>query len=408
MTRTRTRTGIVPSTYLGRKWIGRGEPYGISNYYLDPSTPASYETCYDEVHPGPSYNSGGPLFIKKLMIDDAFSVKNEDYYPSSNGLYHYQGGFVPGIGFIRDLEQDLNITDWESDVSSRGPSAWNRFKPGKPGANLAQFIGELKDLPRMLKTSAQGFKDAYNANPKLFGSRQIGNQWLNQNFGWLPFIQDLRSFYKTYKNLDRAIAQIKRDNGKWIKREGFFDGNEDFEVISVDETYHGHYPTLNTYFYSGSPYGRLQLNKKVTYRTWFSGRFRYWIPDIESPNWSKRAVANLFGASINPALIWELTPWSWLIDWVSNVGDVLSNLHDETVDNLAAKYAYVMGTHITTLDYCSTMYLWNGNVTATWSFSMEKKARCKANPFGFSLQPINFSARQLSILAALGLSRLNT
>jgi hypothetical protein len=103
-----------------------------------------------------------------------------------------------------------------------------------------------------------------------------------------------------------------------------------------------------------------------------------------------------------------LTPWSWLSDWVTNIGDVMASMSSIMFDNLCAKYAYVMGTTSQRVDYegRNNYKLPTGPMTETWYAEYIRKSRVAASPFGFGLTNSDFTARQWSILAALGLSRL--
>jgi hypothetical protein len=122
-------------------------------------------------------------------------------------------------------------------------------------------------------------------------------------------------------------------------------------------------------------------------------------------------VANqLLGSRITPETLWNLTPWSWLVDWVFNIGDVLSNLSAFSNDGLVMRRGYVMRHENLTHDYTLTgIRFMNGyNPGMIYQrFSTETKIRRSASPYGFSASWPDFSPRQLAILAALGITRGN-
>lgn len=113
---------------------------------------------------------------------------------------------------------------------------------------------------------------------------------------------------------------------------------------------------------------------------------------------------NYFGLNFSPSVVYELTPWSWLIDWFSNAGDCISNMTD--YNDLTAKYAYVMGSRESRFRIESEMYYHKTTLRDTFVHSLSRKQRVEANPFGFGLTWDALSARQLSILGALGIGRL--
>jgi hypothetical protein len=116
----------------------------------------------------------------------------------------------------------------------------------------------------------------------------------------------------------------------------------------------------------------------------------------------------ILGLSLTPDIVWNLTPWSWAVDWFSNTGDVISNLTDWATDGLVLRYGYVMEHTITsdTYTYSGNTGLIDGNVRVPpLTLVTETKIRRRANPFGFGITWDGLSPRQLAITAALGLTR---
>lgn len=402
-------------------WFVSGNWVKISDSVLKTGTVQWDETrehCIDRKNPGPPYRTGGRLSINK-WTNGKLSIPPGSTYQNLNGRYRYEGSFIcsapnswsdfgTGFGFIPDLQNppEIGLTR----ATDSGAAGWNRARPGQPTSGLSQFIGEFKDVPRMLRSTSRFFSKNWRT---MFGrrtpsSRDYTDQWLNTQFGWVPFLSDFRNFYQTTKNLEKQIQYLKNNNGKWVKRDCTVSRREEREQFSYSDVT-SHAPTLNSYFYTQSAYkavGHTKLFKVTNVHDWFEGRFRYYIPNIDTPEWRTRAIAELYGAKPNAALLWELTPWSWLIDWVSNVGDVISNMDNHLAENLAASYAYSMSTVNYTLELESRHKSDVFDHVDTWSQEFTSKGRDVASPFGFALTPDMFSWRQWSILGALGISRL--
>lgn len=153
---------------------------------------------------------------------------------------------------------------------------------------------------------------------------------------------------------------------------------------------------------------RAVIDYKISNKVWFTAKFKYYIPpkSLSSVIWNRRAVASMFGGTITPSVLWEATPWSWLIDWFSNAGDVFANMSDGLADNLVASYAYVMGTrqYAASCQHIADAKTGTG-VNFTTTHSWISKRRAEANPFGFGLTFDTLSAKQLSILISLGMAR---
>lgn len=421
--RLRERETIIgPRTLtLGQTSMDLVYPYGNGpwtypadqNRILYTAKTIDKELCEDELHKGPPYKTGGPLELYKFSTDEE---EPKGFVDVISGFYRYTGEHLPAVMPSQYLDYkgstlvNAKADNW-GDVSEHGAKGWNRFRPTKPKVDLGTFLGEIKEVPRMLSTTAKGFAKLWRSmggnRTGVFGPKSVANHWLNTQFGWFPFISTLRDFHSTTKNLDRHLAQIRRDNGKWIRRRGTVDRTAESEVVYEQTTGTGLFPGVPAALYNGFPYGSGRAVRSYGQRVWFEGAFRYWIPgNPETWQWKAKALASIYGVQPNPSLVWELTPWSWLIDWCSNVGDVIANLSSIAYDGLCAKYAFIMGTTRQSCDYTGTANYDTGPVTKTWSAELVSKRRHAASAFGFGLSDIDFSARQWSILAALGITRL--
>lgn len=418
--------------------LGTHEVFDLNKGIWTPISPFTYINpsrvyeglagCRDFLHHGPPYNSGGPL--------DILHYYDTGLYPRNYGVYHgyiggvkryrYTGGFVcswyptGGDGGDPPFTQ-LNLrTEAETfksplsgywDTLSYGAKAWNKFRLGKPSANMGVFLGELRDVPGMLKGAAEHFHDLWRSlGGSLHGfyPKAVADKWLSLNFGWLPFVNDLRAFHRTTQNLDLILTRIRNQNGKWIRRSGTVDETTRTDVIAESGSLTLHRPVLPSWYYRGSTAGSYRIVRKFTRKVWFEGRFRFYVPDIGTAEWGKRATRQIYGLQPTPSMIYQLMPWSWLFDWCSNMGSVISNLSDGWAENQAAKYAYVMDTTDYEYEANSFHNLIEGPIHDTWVFPVTRKARVEACPFGFSPTSWdNLSVRQWSLLSALGLQKFS-
>jgi len=259
--------------------------------------------------------------------------------------------------------------------------------------------------------SAQTFANIWRrmgGSKTYFGPKHVANEFLNNQFGWVPFLSDLRAFHDAWKNADEAVKRIRRYNGQWVKRGGSVKAEEKNMLAYEDSKRTAHWPILTTGFYApigdsiSGAYKVTQIESEVI---WFSGSFKYWIPDIDSVQWERKARRQLFGLNINPSLVWELTPWSWLIDWFSSTGDAIANMDNLWAENLVAKQAYIMGTTENSFQVESRHDLKPTPIHATWNSGVIRKSRMPASPFGFGLTSGDLTGRQTAILGALGVSK---
>jgi hypothetical protein len=329
------------------------------------------------------------------------------------GLYGYAGGFT--CNYLPDNPNEFLLGNWDETFGNPleyGATCWRKFQPLAPKAGLAQFLGELKDLPHQLRDTAKFFRNHWRMmsgrSRRSFVQDQAGH-YLNLQFGWIPFVRDLVEFFAAQRTVEERLAQIKRDNGNWIRRSGTLFRTHEEEVIGD----YGNFlhPIHQFMLASTADPGSSQLVRVIEQEVWFAGSFRYWIPDIDTSGTKSRLARRHLGLELNPALVWELMPWSWLIDWWSNYGTVVHNLSYLFQDNLAAKFAYCMCHRKEVTEVRTTTVMkpqFGGTWRETFKTSFERKARAEATPFGFALKSSEFTGRQWSIIAALGLSRLRS
>jgi len=281
----------------------------------------------------------------------------------------------------------------------KGATGWKRSRPGNPTAAITNFLWELRDLPTL----------PVRMFLKLRNFKALGSEYLNIQFGWLPFVSDIKKMYATYRTLSAKLDQLVRDNGKGIRRKR--DLGTTTSIVSSSSRLNNLGCFAPAVVSTGASWSQVDTDVLTLERYWFVGRFRYYVPDIGSDQWTKRATAALFGVIPTPAVLWEALPWSWLIDWFSNVGDIVSNLSGNAVDNLVADYAFIMHHKTVETRWSAVGYLAPGynhgafNPSCSISLKDETKSRMPATPYGFGVNFDGLSAYQLSILSALGMSR---
>jgi hypothetical protein len=355
---------------------------------------------------------GGEFYSEQQTYERQY----RDYSPYSfKGAYigsstNFRGFVLPGLSQVPEPLKSWPTIDLneKTQLAAVGSTAISRTKPLDPTSNAATFFGEmfLGGNPRMLGAELLRNRAAF--------FRSLGSEYLNVEFGWKPFISDLRKFLFSVKESDKILNQVKRDSGKVVRRKYRFP-----EVRIRSFEYSGTYYQEFEDHWSGAfwalnPGGAQSGYREAVRNYWFSGAYRYYLAPGDS-RWGKieRYVAladKLLGVRITPEVLWELAPWSWLVDWVSNVGDVISNLSTFANDGTVLKYGYVMGdVSITDYHASSSGVRWaNGTYSGPAQFSrgIRAKMRQRATPYGFGLDPsVDFTARQWAIIAALGLTK---
>jgi len=312
---------------------------------------------------------------------------------------------------------------------SKGAIAVAAVAPTNPIASVASAVGELlQDVPKV-----PGIKLWENRLAALGTVAAAGSEFLNYQFGIAPTISDMMSFLEGVHKVDKLVDQFIRDSGRVVRRSFHFPKER-----SQTETWFGpdqqvQAPPGQYYLNSAGAYANDAAPNygtaipshpvkriRVTERdTWFSGAFTYHLPswyDSHDRNDRRLLMAKLFGAEPDLNTLWQLTPWSWAVDWFSNAGSFVKNLQAMISYGQILRYGYVMETTTTTDTYIS----WGPTQPIGWPGTIKKpyptlsdvtlrtttKKRIKANPFGFGVSWDGLSPTQLAITAALGITRV--
>lgn len=433
-----SESGATRVTGRDHRALYRSQPHRFRNGAWDEDDTQFH--VYREIeNPG----LGGLLTFQGDSYWDRFEVKQ----PEGLRPYSWRPAIARGfessdlfLTYPQDLPDpgESDYGDYSLELNARGTNYIRRYRPGNPVSSMSQFIGELHDLPRtvkILKVRAQHF-------------RHLNSEFLNIEFGWKPFLKDLIAIYETQRTIEFRLRKLIDGNNIPRKRRSPRDTTlvtstlaegvlsrpfGDLDDLSIGG---GVIDELTGFKVMGpTPFGNTDpfmtgKTKYSVYRilettSWFVGTFRYYVPDIGSDQWTQTAKDALFGASRDRnhiiATLWELYPWSWLVDWFTNVGDILSNLSANAVGNEAITDAFVMQM-ITDRLVISADISWDqyeyvdnsrnetisipaGSDELDYSFFRINKLRRQASPFGFGLKSGDFTPEQWLILAALGITR---
>jgi len=312
--------------------------------------------------------------------------------------------------------QNVTPEKWKAansgSLTTYGATAIAQVAPTNPNAELSTAIGEI-------------YKDGLPALPGIRSwkrrteiLRAAADEFLNAEFGWLPLVSDITNVASSVRHSREILKQYHRDSGKNVRREFSFPVSE-VQIPGIKDELRE--PTCIQQGTTGFPnfinitkgFGPIMMSQsiKVSTRRWFSGCFTYTVPS-QSDSWSKTVgygsdADKLFGITLTPNVLWELTPWSWAADWFTNAGDVINNVNNFASQGLIMRYGYMMEESIVKVTHTFTGE--RNNTNSAWgtippsSYSLVSKRRVAANPFGFGVTPGSLSPTQVAIAAALGI-----
>ena len=289
-----------------------------------------------------------------------------------------------------DVRKELPLPTYDPNFAYWGPKAFNRMLPVRNG-KLGQFVAEATDIPHI---------------PRLINSlRRMAEEYINVEFGWKPLLNDLRTIAEVVPKYDDIWRQLVRAHHRVHKKR--FVLYDDVISSSSSGPYRGTFlakPGVTKcypgFVASGNEYLTVSTVRRM--KVWCSGQFRVGLPNVNLPGIPEadfRRWRHALGVFPTPSLVYKVTPWTWLIDWYTNLGVIIDNWEAYLIDGVVADYAYVMchiredETRVVTGPY--------GNGRA--HYVREVLARDRANPYGFGLSNTDLTLSQKAILTALGI-----
>lgn len=229
-------------------------------------------------------------------------------------------------------------------------------------------------------------------------SRRAGSSYLSWLFQYLPWVEDLQTLIgaatttyirATGRTRERKIFSL----GKTVEQIREHDSNGPFQLGFISpESYSsvgaGKAPPSSTW--SGPPRDAHEAACKMTAS----------VVSVWGQNFEHGAVEPLYELNkqlgiVYPSLIWDLVPWSWLVDWFVNVGEFIDRSWMKGYGEWNCSYAYV--TTKVAATYAGMSYF----QTCRWPIHPSAELQVRA-PSASAL-----TGPQWGILAALGLSHRN-
>lgn len=471
--RTKSTSKVSGIQVVGKKYaydqnIGRYQSSPIQTMNWEADLPwTDGEFTGDEIHPGPPFRTGGPFRNVKVTRVTPYGIQGYGTYNCEPPNWapwqwrRYVGGFHPPSDQIFGGPSVSNTSVLNGD-STLFPGisvhdcdrAWKFSKPRIEHANLFVTLAELRDLPRMLQGSAKHFESVWNdilrgriPDPNrpgyLMPSRgrgqfntpdQIPDIFLNQEFGWRPFLADIRKMTDLVFQAERIIKNLMDRNGKPVRRKITILGDQIIDeegakkipnerrkptisvprltsdkVISINNGLCCLPVSLEGGFFTTPP--TYEVSEQVTDHitatscwTYYNSVFDAGLEGWDSSLTSVRRYLTVFGGRITPSNVYRAMPWTWLVDWFSNFGDLVDRMSEAMTDEVVCKYLYVTRVH--TLKRVVTQLLPfrdPGNLVLKWEkIILTKERKSASSSFGFSLSESALTPRQLLILGALG------
>lgn len=290
------------------------------------------------------------------------------------------------------------------------------LRPDLPKFKGFREFGELKDVPDQIKQTREFINDI-RARIKP-GLSKSASYYLAVEFGWLPLLSSIRQFIDLYHNLEKYLTQLLRDDGRDVHRRRYY-ATHDKTKVSKSNNYVGAGPNNDL----PNPHPLLSVNDvpvswevDVThsYAIWAVGTYLYHLPrGTKDLAYLKHLANRLAGFRVTPGQVYDLVPWTWLIDWFTNAGDIIHSMDPGVGEDGAYSDFCLMGEKRTIVNLVASISCSTAKpnpqpfkLSLPCTCVISSKARSVSGPFNFTGNDWSeFSDFQKSILAAIGLTK---
>jgi len=306
----------------------------------------------------------------------------------------------------------------------KGVSPFNR------DYSLSRNVAELKDLPRSIVQAQATMADlrklftSLKSSPKVRDSifdlssntaRHIPSEYLSYHFGWKQTYRDLTDLLalpeKLSKRLNFLIARSGKETTFRVKR------NSLSSVTGVS----GFVYEENGNSWPQNQVSRIERESEL--RLVVSATFDF--PPINTPSLRQRFFADKVGLIPRFIDVYNIIPYTWLIDWFTGLGNYLELIeeinHDPSLINWGVITSHTKGRLVTELEHISATYgvvVQNGvtvedgwkNTSLHHTSVLDYECRTRQNVANVldvkqTTIPTSLTGYQLSILGAILASR---
>lgn len=358
----------------------------------------------------------GAVNVLDCIPPAAFLPQCTSYF-GSMGVFNYA---LPSM-----YTGDERIIADPSNLSALKASSLKAMLPGiKPQLSLINSVIELKDfktMPRTLKRISGILRRGNRTLRQILGGG--ADAYLQKEFNVMPLLSDIAGFQRGLRNTKAQVDKLLELERKPLVRHYVSDIGSPYLMND--------YPVANLLPMSqllgtqdmlperpidwgnGWVVGSFTTRRSVKYSV---SEFRaqieytYYLSQYERENAHILGLADSMGVNLNPAIIWNAIPWTFVVDWVIDVSRWLDQFKVQNLEPVTIIHRYLWSIKI-----ARQIDIWvKPNSGMEWLGRPEvlgastSEVSYKRVPTGISLSDITTSGvslKEITLAGALALSR---
>ena len=253
------------------------------------------------------------------------SVGPEDDYPLDFDFQDYSGGLMNQAfsGYFSSwfnnwvpeiLRNGFNLShlSTSSDLivdPDYATQAVARTNPSRPTVDTPSEILQSQEIAQSLKDRAR--HDIYSL---------VGDRYLRLSFGTMPVWRAVSQLSQSHQVINKRVKEIRRLVAVGIRK------TLQMDLSSAQDDPYWYIDTAHST--AGGVFNVRTLAEVRAHVRWglypgaFEGHETPEQMDEVIRGWATRSVT---GGTIDFSTLWQITPWTWLLDWFLGIGDYLKS-----------------------------------------------------------------------------------
>lgn len=214
-----------------------------------------------------------------------------------------------GSGQLNVASNPSYFGDCQADMDS----VYASLKPDLTSLSLPNFLLELDDVQKMFQIWKK----------KVSTVKNVAGAHLNYNFGWKPFLSDIRAMIGVITGVLDKVEAFKRAANQTMRSHSSLPSTSTYKSGSFT------YATSHTCYWSGT------VSRTKKFELVYRPRPFQVTREYEL---MLRAYLDALGFELNPRIIWDALPFTFVLDWFFGIG---SWLERHKYDTLELPFLYV-------------------------------------------------------------------
>lgn len=192
-----------------------------------------------------------------------------------------------------------------------------RTNPSRSSSQSLVAIAELREIPQTARELHDFRMDKLFRFIPLKSFRLLGKAAklnLLIQFGLLPLYQDIAKMGEFIKLVDARVKEIERLRTRGLRRT--------IELHTDSATEWRYNQSLHSAYCAVT--GDISKNTKRIIK----GHIRWTVSDnfyVSDSSMREQCALDIYGLRLDPTSIWQAVPYSWLVNWFTNIGDFTAN-----------------------------------------------------------------------------------